>query len=220
MAPVKLSKKKAHQVYRLKDGTIVPGGSTISKIGEDQGFLIRWAWKQGIQGIDYTKVTDEAGEIGTVAHFMISAHFRGFTPDFSEFSPNVVAKAQMVFNKFLQTWKEEELTYVANEVELVSETLRYGGTLDLIARDKHNRLLLIDEKSSPRIYGHFYRQVAGYEALWNENNLEKIYRCKIFRHGKVDPEDTEIKNLPPDMSKHFNVFKKQLALYYAFDELS
>lgn len=220
LVKVKLSKKKAHQTYKLADGTYVPGGSTIAKVGEDNSFLINWAWKMGIEGKDYKKVTDEAADIGSVAHFMITCHFKNDDADFSDFSQVAIDGGEKIFDKFLNTWAEEEYTYVGNEVELVSEYHKYGGTLDLIARDRKGRLILIDEKSSPRIYPSFYRQVAAYRNLWDENNLEKIHKCVIFRHGKVNPNDTEIRPLPADTSKHFNVFLKQLALYYAFKELN
>lgn len=213
----RLSRKSAHQVYRTKDGKVVPGASTISKIGEDQSFLIAWAHKQGTEGLDYRKTTDEAAGIGSVAHFLITCHFKGDEADLDEFTPVEVEKGTQVFQKFLETWAEMELSFVANELELVSE-LGYGGTIDIIARDKSGKLVLCDEKSSPRIYGHFYRQVAGYENLWNENNSEKIARRVIFRHGKKDPNDTEVRWIG-STEKHFDVFKCQLALYQAQKKL-
>lgn len=171
----------------------------------------------GTEGKDYRKVTDEAAGIGSVAHFLITCHFKNDEADLSDFNQIEIDTGYKVFQKFLQTWEESELTFVANELELVSEK-GYGGTIDLIARDKKGQLILCDEKSSPRIYGHFYRQVAGYENLWNENNEEKIVRRVIFRHGKKDPEDTETRWIGP-VDKHFKVFLAQLALYKAMHEL-
>lgn len=217
---LKLSKEKSHQIYKLMDGTVVPGGSTISKIGEDQGFLINWAWKQGCEGKDYKKITDKAADIGSVAHHMITCHFKKVDPDFTDYSSAVIEKAKFVFDKFVTAWNDEDLTYVANEVELVSETHKYGGTLDLVGRDVKGRLWLIDVKSSPRIYPSFYRQVAAYRELWNENNSEKIQKCVIFRHGKTNPKDSEVRPLPDDIEKHFDVFLAQLQLYYAFKTLN
>ena len=62
---VRLEKTRAHQKYPLKDGTDVPGASTIAKIGEDSSGLIHWAWKLGMEGQDYRKVRDKAADIGT-----------------------------------------------------------------------------------------------------------------------------------------------------------
>ena len=54
--------------YKLKDGTRVPGASTIAKIGSDPGGLIHWSWEQGIAGIDYRDARDAAGKAGTLVH--------------------------------------------------------------------------------------------------------------------------------------------------------
>jgi hypothetical protein len=215
MALRKLSATRAHVIYRLKDGSICPGGSTVSKVGEDQSFLIAWAWKLGLDKQDYKKVTEVAANIGSVAHFLIECWLKGDDPDLQEYSKVAIDGGTQVFEKFKTTWGKEGLEYVASELELVSENYKFGGTLDIVARDKDKELVLVDEKSSPSIYGSFYRQVAGYENLWNENNEEHIKRRVIFRHGKDNPKDTEVRWLD-DLEKHWNVFQRQLDLYYAF----
>jgi len=217
---VKLSKKKTHTIYRLADRTIVPGASTISKMGEDQSFLTAWAHRLGLEQIDYKAETAEAGAIGSVAHHLVTCMFKGDSADFSEFSPVEVNKGTELFKRFERSWAEHELEFVANELPMVSEVHRYGGTLDVMARNKREELGLIDVKSSPRIYGHFYRQIAGYEVLWNENNDEKIIWKKIFRLDKKDPNADEVRWLPKNMDKHFDVFLAQLELYRAFKRLN
>jgi hypothetical protein len=72
----------------LKDGTQVPGASTICQDRRRHQWLIHWAWNLGMEGQDYRKVRDKAADIGTVAHFMIECHFlHNHEPDLSEFSP-------------------------------------------------------------------------------------------------------------------------------------
>ena len=217
---VRLSKKKAHQIYKLANGTVVPGASTISKIGESQDFLTAWAHKRGLAGEDYRKITDEAAGIGSVAHFLVTCHFKGDSADLSDFSQVEIQGGSALFDRFKDMWAEQGLDFIVNELELVSETYRYGGTLDIIGRNQNSELVLVDVKSSPRLYGHFYRQIAGYENLWNENNEEKISKRVIFRLDKKDARDDEVRPLPKDMTKHFNVFQKQLDLYYAFKALN
>ena len=219
MAIRKLRATKAHQIYKTSEGETVPGGSTISKIGEDQSFLINWAWKLGMDGKDHKKVTDYAADIGTVAHFLIECWFKDDTPDMTEFSKAAIDGGGLIFEKFKLSWAQQGLSYVDSELSLVSNEYKYGGTLDIVARDRDKKLVLVDEKSSPRVYGSFYRQLAGYEHLYNETHDEKIDRRVIFRHGKDDPEDTEIRWLD-DLSKHWNVFQKQLQLYYAFRDIN
>src|ERR1051326_1325284 len=95
---VHFSKTKSHQRYKLSDGTIVPGGSTIAKIGDDTSALMYWAWKCGMDGKDYRKVKCEAADIGSLAHFLVECHLRGQTPDYSEFSKQDLDRAMVAFN--------------------------------------------------------------------------------------------------------------------------
>lgn len=215
----KLSATKAHTLYRKQDGTIVPGGSTICKVGEDQSHLISWAWNLGQKGEDYRKVTDFAADAGSVAHFLIQCGFEGEQPDLSDYSRSAIDVGSQIYDKFQRAWGDSQLEWVASEVQLVSENFNYGGTLDLIARDKSGALCLIDIKSQPRIYGSVYRQIAGYEYLWNEVKEEKLSKRVVFRHGKEDPDDIEVRWLG-DMTKHWEVFQSQLNLYYAFRALN
>ena len=58
---------KAHIRYKLKDGTVVPGATTITGL-LNKPFLITWANRLGLEGIDSTKYRDAAADIGTLAH--------------------------------------------------------------------------------------------------------------------------------------------------------
>ncbi len=213
---VKYSKTKAHQVYRKKDGTIVPGGSTIAGVGDSQEFLLNWYYTMGQKGEDPKAHMRKAGDIGTVAHGMIECHFNGNVGDFSDFGQSDIDLGTMLYDKFMRWWDENNLVFVASEVQLVSEMHGYGGTLDLLFR-KNEALGLLDVKTSPQIYIKNYRQLAGYEYLHNENNSEKIEHRVIVRLDKKSPKKTEVRWLG-DLSDHFNVFLKKLALYQAEKE--
>jgi hypothetical protein len=56
---VRLNKVRSHQKYIMRDGTQVPGASTICKVGDDQSNLITWAWNLGNKGQDFRKVRDK-----------------------------------------------------------------------------------------------------------------------------------------------------------------
>ena len=47
--------------YEL-DGRLLPGTTTIIGKFKNSGALIHWAWKQGMDGIDYRETRDQAGE--------------------------------------------------------------------------------------------------------------------------------------------------------------
>ena len=212
---VRLEKTRAHQKYPLKDGTEVPGASTIAKIGEDSNGLIHWAWKLGTEGKDYRKVRDQAADIGTVAHFMIECFLHNHEPDLSEFSPADVEKATMAFKNFRKWWDEEGLTVIEPEVQLVSEEWLFGGTIDAPSRDRDGKIVLLDWKTSKMIVGAHKIQLAGYEQLWNENRPKmKVQRRAIVRIGKESPDDFEVAWIF-SAEPFWEVFKARLALHYA-----
>lgn len=212
---VKLSKTRAHQVYKLADGTRVPGASTIAKIGDDPGALLHWAWKCGCEGIDYKKARDKAADIGTIAHFMIECHLKGDTPDLSEFGSEDIDRAETSFLKFLDWWQGEGFEVISPEVQLVSETFGYGGTIDAPVRDKSGNVCILDWKTSKGIYDSHLIQTAAYEKLFAENYPDLIpSRRAVARIGKEDQGDFEVRWFS-DSDKYFEVFKAQLALYKA-----
>ena len=212
---VRLEKTRAHQKYPLKDGTEVPGASTIAKIGEDSSGLIHWAWKLGMDGQDYRKVRDKAADIGTLAHFKIECFLHNHEPDLSEFSPADIAQADIAFGNFIKWWQKEGFSVIEPEVQLVSEVWRFGGTIDAPSRDRDGKVVLLDWKTSKAIVPAHKFQLAAYEVLWNENRPDmKIQRRAIVRIGKESPDDFEVYEMYSS-EREWNVFRARLDLHYA-----
>jgi hypothetical protein len=222
MEKIKLVRNAPHQKYHLADGTQVPGGSTICKIGDDAGALIHWAWDLGKRGLDYRKERDKAADIGTLAHFMIECMLNNQVADLSDYDEADIAKALVCYTKFLDWWELQNLKVVATEIQLVNEEYRYGGTIDLIAVDDDGDHVLLDFKTSKKISESYWRQCAGYANLWNQNGWEgdidaadhKITNHAIVRIGKQEEGDFEV-IWKDDLSKEWFVFQKQVDLYWA-----
>jgi len=211
----KLIRNAPHQKYFLADGTQAPGGSTISKLGDSVEGLIFWAWDLGKQGKDYRKVSQEACDVGTLAHFMIEAFLNSFVCDLSDYEQELIDKAIVSYHKFLEWWETQDLQVVATEIQLVNEAYRYGGTIDLIARRKLGNAVLLDFKTSKKISDSYWRQAAGYAALWEASNPnDRITNHAIVRIGKEDENDFEIV-WKEDLEKEWVVFQKQVDLYWA-----
>ena len=194
----------------------MPGGSTICKIGDDAGALIHWAWNLGREGKDYRKERDKAADIGTIAHFLIECYLNGQVADLEDYSQTDIDKALVCYNKFADWWHEQNLTKVATEIQLVNEPYKYGGTIDLIAKDKDGNIILIDFKTSKKISESYWRQCAGYAQLWNACTLDDnhVSNHAIVRIGKEDEGDFEVV-WKDDLSKEWFVFQKQVDLYWA-----
>jgi hypothetical protein len=212
---VKLQKLRSHQKYLLKDGSQVPGASTICKIGDDQSNLITWAWNLGNAGQDFRKVRDKAADIGTICHFLIECHFHGWVPDLSEYAPEDVVRATIAFGNFKTFWDEQELTVLEPEVQLVSEEHMFGGTIDAPSVDKQGRIVLLDWKTSSGIYLSQKLQLAAYERLWNENRKDQVVqRRAVVRIGKDRADDHSIEWMFSS-APEWEYFKARLDLYYA-----
>jgi len=215
MNKVKLERNAPHQTYHLSDGTKVPGGSTICKIGDDASALLYWAWKLGMEGKDYRKERDKAADIGTIAHFLIECFLNNQVADLSDYGQEDIDKALLCYNKFVDWWDEQSLEKVATEIQLVNEFYRYGGTIDLIARTQKGEHILLDFKTSKKISESYWRQCAGYAQLWNSNNpANPIKNHAIVRIGKQEEGDFEVV-WKDNLSNEWYVFQKQVDLYWA-----
>lgn len=220
MEKVKLIRNQPHQKYFLGNGTQVPGGSTISKIGDDPAALIAWAHKLGKEGKDYRRVVQEACDVGTLAHFMIESFLNNFVCDLDDYETELIDKALLCYNKFVDWWDEQHLEKVATEIQLVNEAYKYGGTIDLIAKRPSGDHVLIDFKTSKKISDSYWRQCAGYAQLWNCNHdpfdEKDIRGYAIVRIGKEEEGDFEVVWRGEDgLDEEWFVFQKQVDLYWA-----
>jgi hypothetical protein len=84
--------------------------------------------------------------------------------------PDVVAKAQMAFDAFLEWAEQTRLKATHPELSLVSETHGYGGTFDALLVS--NKRALGDWKSSSDVHPEMLMQVAAYQRLWDEHHPE------------------------------------------------
>ena len=180
--------------YRCKDGTKVPGVTTILGRWKESGGLLQWAFQQGASGASnlYEK-RDEAADVGTHCHAMVESHINGTpTPAMpNTFTPEMVKSAEQAFESFRLWENQSHLTVVEQEMSLVSEMYRFGGTPDAIAMIGKAPCLL-DWKSSKGVYYDFLIQCAAYLNLYQENHPEVTLTggVHIVRFGKMGGDFT------------------------------
>lgn len=154
--------------YRLQDGSRVPGVTTITAGLKRADALIAWAWQEGKEGRDFRATRDAAASAGTLAHALVEAHIRGRTYAIPEATdPDVQRHAMTAFAAFREWAEQTRLTATHTELSLVSETYRYGGTLDALLIG--GKRAMGDWKSSGDIYPEMLVQVRAYGQLWVEN---------------------------------------------------
>lgn len=184
---------KAHQRYYITvDGkkVRVPGATTITGVIDKSRFLIPWANELGLAGIDATKYRDQTAVIGTCAHYLVECDLTGAVPDLSEFSPEVIDKAENALISWYEWQKNHTVEPLIIEGQMVSERYRFGGTIDLYGLVDGVPTLL-DFKTSKAIYPEHRIQVAGgYSLLLDENGYEHDV-VRILRIGRDESEGFE-----------------------------
>jgi len=156
----------------MKDGTRVPGVTTILGRWKESGGLLQWAFKQGQSGArTLYEERDKAADIGTLAHAMADARMRGNDPELTLANAPEAFKeqARRAYASF-DRWRENQrMECIACETPLVSEVHRFGGTPDFLMRGPDG-LAMADVKTSNGIYRDMLMQVAAYRIVWDENH--------------------------------------------------
>jgi len=162
------SKAKTHTRYYLADGTRVPSVTTILRVIAKGEYLLNWANNLGLEGFDVQEYRKAQANVGTLGHAMIQAELRGESLNLYGFSEEERDRAANVLASFRAWRRTVDLEPILVEEPLVSESARYGGTIDLYAR-LGSRFGIIDVKSADEAYDEHFFQVALYRRLLIEN---------------------------------------------------
>ena len=206
---------KAHTIYKTSDGLRVPGATTITGLLA-KPYLITWANKLGLEGIDSTKYRDEAADVGTLAHAMIQAHLTGEDLDMEQYAPVTIDLAENAVISYFEWEKQHKIEPILCEKPLVSESHRYGGTVDCYCL-LDGVPTLLDFKTGKAIYDEYFVQLAAYKALLHEHGYA-VEQCRILRVGRDETEGFEERSVA-DTTKYFMVFQNLLDVYYLKKDL-
>ena len=204
---------KVHTVYRLKDGTKVPGVTTVlGVINKPQ--LVKWANNLGLQGIDSSSYVDATARIGTLAHEMIQEYLGGPEWDRSAYTPEEIDTAENAVLSFYE-WERQtghKMETVAIEMPVVSETFGYGGTVDWLGYID-GKLWLVDIKTSKGLFPEHEYQVSAYDRALFELGYE-VAGVRLLRVGRSEDEgfdDHVLSNV--QLNAGWKVFTSALDLY-------
>lgn len=209
-------KSKAHIIYKLPDGTKVPGVTTVLGILNKPALVI-WANKLGLQGIDSSKYRDDKADIGTLAHQMILDYFNKRETDTLDYSKNQIDQSETCLLKFWEWEKAHKIEVIMAEVPLVSIEYGYGGTIDCFC-NLNGQLTLLDFKTGKAIYPEMLYQLAAYEQLLNEAG-KIIESVKLLRIGRDENEGFEERTVGK-LDKHLEIFYHCLGIYNLQKEIS
>ena len=211
MSKETFKRARAHIVYKTADGNRAVGVTTVLNLLAKPA-LIPWANRIGLEGIKVGEYVDALANIGTLAHEMVAANIRGEKVDTSEYSSKDVDLASNSFLSYLEWKKGRDMEVVFSEKPLVSEMLKYGGTMDVYA-NVAGKPTLIDLKTGKGIYDEMKLQVAAYAHLLQEHG-HPVESVHILRIGRSEIEGFEDQEVPMQvLPKYFDIFANLLKVY-------
>jgi hypothetical protein len=177
--------KKQHQIYKTKEGIVVPSVTTIiNQLAKPA--LIHWAWQLGMKGVDYKAQRDEMASVGSLVHEMILADLKGEKYSTDEYTKAQIDLAENSFLSYLEWKKKYQIEPVFIETPFVSEINLFGGTPDFVGNINKN-LTIIDFKSGEGLYEEYWYQLAGYGLLLEEAGYE-VEKFMLVRIGRTEDE--------------------------------
>ena len=176
------------QRYILADGTKASSVTTIinQHLGWNKQALINWAKRITLGGQDAEKVLSDAGDIGTLLHLLIEGHQQGFDVDTKDYSANQIQAAMKAFMGYMQWYEKTKFNALKNEIVLVNEEWRVGGTIDCVGK-MGDDFVIVDWKTAKYLYPDHKIQLAAYTHMYEqEEPRAKIKYGLVMRFGKED----------------------------------
>lgn len=201
--------------YSLADGSTPLSASQVAKHLGDPEPLTRWAVEMSRKGRDPFRHRDEAADVGTAVHAAIVAYLTGHAHETLLWDAAEPVAAERAFAAWLRWWTTVAGTWttggrgepVAAEWPMVSERMRLGGTMDLLARTSPVGLWVYDWKGcgarseltgrwKPSVYrDQHVIQAALYGLLWRDSDGhgEVPNGCSIVYIPRDDGEALEVR---------------------------
>ena len=144
------------------------------------------AHRQTVQG---------AQTIGSEAHALIEWQMRRRLGQPVDDEPVVSEGAALAVMAFEDWARSVTLTPIASETMIYSAEHRFGGTLDLVA-EVDGVVVLIDFKTSKRLYIEHHLQNVGYQIAWREMGYRPCGGGLIVRLPKTLDDKVECEVVP------------------------
>ena len=198
--------------YLNSKGEKVPGVTTVLGI-VSKPYLIPWANKLGLEGVNLAEYNKEVSGIGSLTHAYIEGFLKHEEVDDSNVADSIKEGAKICFDKFNKWYELHDVEVFEIELSLSGE--RYGGTIDAILQID-GALFLMDWKTSKDIYPEYWVQLSAYLDLLHGTDYEVdgvgiLQIPKDNADWKYEIEQSESEK----MRNSYDYFLKCLNLYEA-----
>lgn len=215
-----MKEKDEHRKYYY-DGVEVPSCTTIVKL-LDKPELVNWANYMGFKRIKTSELLEEKAERGTYCHKLFEVYFND---GFLSANSNDKFLSKKEYREVIYKLKIVDLFFIKMGIkvlrtELPLEGKSYGGTLDILCYNtKKNKLMVLDLKTSKKVYQSHWIQTMGYCQL-----LEEIYGLHVDEVGIIllsEPYDSpNLVNIKTteECWRELAIFNKLKDIYYFLNE--
>jgi len=198
----------AFNVYTDEQGRRLPSvtGTTGKNLGWSKDALMGWAVKQTRIGKDPNVVKRESAQVGNAVHKIVRMLLEN-EEQINSYDPETVWRvmraAIMTFLSEVADWNHKlvfnacmswaawycthPITVISIEKPLISNSLMFGGTPDLVCRDPFGNLIIIDWKTGAYIYPEHAIQLAAYSVIWREKTGENVDFLMDVRLDTAEP---------------------------------
>lgn len=133
------------------------------------------------------KLKDEAADIGSKVHNAIDAYILGQEPILDD-------QSRPGFENFLKWLDTAGIKIIKGDTPVASILYGFGGRLDAVGT-KGDKIVVLDWKTSNRIYDPYALQVAAYAQALRETYGVDVECGYVVRFGKEVPGDIEAKEV-------------------------
>ena len=174
--------KNTHRKYILEEKRLPSVTEILAIVAKP--YLIPWANRMGLQGVDLGEYNDEFTGLGTIVHGKIESYYNNTIFDDRAFPEAMRNKSDDLFGKFLNWESEREIFSIFNELPMICH--KFGGTIDAVV-EMDGKTTLVDWKTSKEIYPEYFGQLSAY--------------CYLMRYGKPMEGDEELQQHVRDVGK-------------------
>lgn len=167
-----------NRFYLDEDGTSVPSVTTLLEAYPKGAAFFEWLKKNGE---DSDAIRDEAGRKGSLVHSLTEDYDNGLEVGLMNEEGYIGYKMNewAMFERYVEFRNRFPLEIIHTELNLVSKSLGFGGTLDRIIK-MNDKLVLFDIKTSGSIWPSYWLQLAAYKRLFEESYPDKIDEVAIL----------------------------------------
>lgn len=159
-----------NRFYLSESGNMWPSVTTVNECYPKGFAYFEWLKKHGE---DADEIRDEAGRRGSVVHKLTEDYDNGIEVTLLDDNGYIGYKLieWKMFERYVQFRDRFSTFVIHNELNLVSDQYKIGGTVDRIMK-VDDKVLLVDIKTSNFISQHYWLQVAAYRKMAEEKNIK------------------------------------------------